>query len=50
MIDNDRGQSLITKYVWMIETIYKSGKISFKDLNKRWLRDDMIGAIHYTTS
>lgn len=41
MIDNDRGQSLITKYVWVIETIYKAGKISFKELNKRWLRDDI---------
>jgi len=41
MADNDRGQSLITKYVWVIETIYKAGKISFKELNKRWLRDDI---------
>ena len=41
MIDNDRGQSLITKYVWVIETIYKAGKITFKELNKRWLRDDI---------
>ena len=41
MIDNDRGQSLITKYVWVIETIYKAGKISFKEMNKRWLRDEI---------
>lgn len=41
MADNDRGQSLITKYVWVIETIYKAGKISFKELNRRWLRDDI---------
>ena len=41
MINNDRGQSLITKYVWVIETIYKAGKISFKELNKRWLCDEI---------
>ena len=41
MINHDRGQSLITKYVWVIETIYKAGKISFKELNERWLRDDI---------
>lgn len=29
MTNNDRGQSLITKYVWVIETIHKAGKISF---------------------
>lgn len=41
MINNERGQSLISKYVWVIETIYKAGKISFKELNKRWLRDEI---------
>lgn len=41
MVNNDRGQSLIAKYVWVIETIYRAGKISFKELNKRWLRDEI---------
>ena len=40
-MDNDRGQSLISKYVWVIETIYRQGPISFKELNERWLRDDI---------
>ena len=39
MANNDRGQSLISKYVWVIETIYRAKKISFKDLNEKWLRD-----------
>ena len=39
MINNDRGQTLINKYVWIIETIYRTGKISFKELNERWLSD-----------
>jgi len=39
MMNNDRGQTLINKYVWVIETIYRARKISFKELNERWLRD-----------
>ena len=41
MVDNDRGQSLISKYVWIIETIYKAKRISFKELNEKWLNDDI---------
>ena len=38
-INNDRGQTLLNKYVWVIETIYRQGKISFNELNERWERD-----------
>ena len=41
MADNDRGQSLISKYVWIIETIYKAKRISFKKLNEKWLADEI---------
>ena len=41
MADNDRGQSLISKYVWVIETIHRKQKISFKELNELWLHDDI---------
>lgn len=41
MINNDRGQSLITKYVWVIDTIYRKRKISFKELNEIWLDDEI---------
>lgn len=41
MADNDRGQSLISKYVWVIDTIYRAKKISFKELNERWLNADI---------
>ena len=39
MKNNDRGQSLINKYVWVIETIYRRHKISYKDLNELWVKD-----------
>ena len=41
MVNNDRGQSLITKYVWVIETIYRKHRISFKELSEMWLHDDI---------
>lgn len=39
MADYERGQSLISKYVWVIEAIYRRKRISFKELNDRWVRD-----------
>lgn len=41
MANNDKGQSLISKYVWVIDTIYRAKKISFKELNERWLNADI---------
>lgn len=35
------AQSLISRYVWVINTIYRAGRISFKELNERWLRDEI---------
>ena len=35
------ARNMISKYVWIIETIHKSGRISFKELNERWLDDDI---------
>ncbi len=37
------AQNLISKYVWVIDTIYRAGKISFKELNRRWMDSDLSG-------
>ena len=42
MVNNERGQSLISKYVWVISTILQAGKISFEELNRKWLRNTEI--------
>ena len=39
MADIERGPSLIRKYVWLIDTIYRAKKLSFKEINERWRRD-----------
>ena len=39
MADNDRGPNLLRKYVWLIDTIYRAKRISFKDINELWCRN-----------
>lgn len=41
MTNNDRGPSLFSKYVWVIETIYRAKSISFKDLNEKWINTEL---------
>ena len=41
LVNNERGQGLMSKYVWVIETIYRARKITFKELNERWLNDEI---------
>ena len=37
-------QNLIGKYVWLIETIYRAKRITFKEINERWKKnEDMSG-------
>ena len=35
------AKNLLSKYVWLAETIYKAERITFEDINKRWLDDEM---------
>ena len=38
---NGMAKNLLNKYVWLVETIYKAKKISFEEINRRWLDNDM---------
>lgn len=35
------ARNLINRYVWLVDTISRYGRISLKDLNKAWLRSDI---------
>ena len=35
------AKNLLSKYVWLAETIYKAGYISFEDINRAWIDADM---------
>lgn len=33
--------NLLNKYVWLVETIYKAKRITFEEINKRWLENEI---------
>jgi hypothetical protein len=35
------AKNTVNKYVWLVDTIYKAKKISFEDINKQWLDNEM---------
>ena len=35
------AKNLLGKYVWLVETIYNAGLITFEEINQKWLDDDM---------
>lgn len=34
-------KNLLSKYIWLVNTIYQAKKISLKEINQRWLETDM---------
>ena len=41
LIQKVMAKNLSNKYVWLVETIYKAKKITFEEINQRWLDDDL---------
>ena len=35
------AKNTVNKYVWLVETIYKAKKISFEEISRRWMDNDM---------
>jgi hypothetical protein len=35
------ARNLINKYVWLVETIYKAKRITFEEINEKWLENDL---------
>lgn len=35
------SQNIIRKYVWLIDTIHRAGMITFKEINQRWIDEEM---------
>lgn len=33
--------NLLNKYVWLVETIYKAKRITFEEINDRWLGSEI---------
>ena len=32
------------EYIWLVNTIHQAGKITFAEINERWLKTDMSGS------
>lgn len=35
------AKNLLRKYVWLVETIYRAGRITLDEINRRWIDDGM---------
>ncbi|MBQ8423099.1 MAG: WYL domain-containing protein [Coprobacter sp.] len=35
------AHNLINKYVWLVETIYNAGRITYEEINEKWLDNEM---------
>lgn len=36
-----KTQHIFRQYIWLLDTIYRAGRISYEEINQRWLRTDM---------
>lgn len=36
-----KSYALFGQYTWLVNTIYRAGKISFEDINKKWIETDL---------
>ncbi|MDR0866412.1 MAG: WYL domain-containing protein [Candidatus Symbiothrix sp.] len=34
------AKDLFNRYIWLVDTIYRAGKITFEEINEKWLRND----------
>lgn len=37
------AKDLFNRYVWLVNTIYRAGKITFEEINERWVENEMSG-------
>lgn len=37
------AKDLLNRYIWLVDTIYRAGKITLDEINRRWIQTDMSG-------
>ena len=37
------AKDLFNRYIWLVDTIYRAGKITFEEINEKWQRNEMSG-------
>ena len=43
-----KASEIFKQYIWLTDTIYRSGGISLQELNERWVRTEMSGGVPMT--
>ena len=38
-------KDLFDRYIWLVDTIYRTGKITFEEINESWLRSKLSGGV-----
>ena len=33
-------KNLFDRYIWLVDTIYRAGRITYEEINRKWLRTD----------
>lgn len=44
-----KTQIIFRQYIWLLDTIYRAGKISFEEINQRWLKNKMSEGVEITS-
>lgn len=42
--------TIFQEYVWLVNTIHQAGRISFEEINKRWISTEMSGGVEMSRS
>ena len=37
------AKDLFNRYIWIVDTIYRKGRLTFEEINEKWLRNEMSG-------
>lgn len=40
--------TLFKEYIWLVETIQQAGRITFAEINKRWIKTEMSGGVDFS--
>lgn len=40
-IKYNKAMDLINKYVWLVDTIYKAGRITYEEINQKWIEQEI---------
>ena len=39
------SSNVFHRYIWLADTIYRAGRITFAEINRRWLHNNMSEAV-----